>query len=175
MPCFSALPLCLSWLINACIWLLFLVLSNTSIQTFTAWYQSFRVHQWHSLKQTTPSNPSNNQSTQPGSSSGDEPSSIPYFLSYSENLGSILVTQPLLGTKNNYHSWSRAMVLALTAKKKIDFVNGKFPMPDLDSPLYEDWFSLRWSILCTLMFLLASCTVKLQEKCGLNWRIVSLG
>ena len=36
MLCLSAsLPLCLSWLINACIWLLFLVLSNTSIQTFT--------------------------------------------------------------------------------------------------------------------------------------------
>ena len=57
-----------------------------------------------------PSNPSNNQSTQPGSSSGDEPRPIPYFLSSSESPGSNLVTQPLLGTKN-YHSWSRAMVL----------------------------------------------------------------
>ena len=42
----------------------------------------------------------------------------PYFLSASENPGSVLVTQPLLGMRN-YHSWSRAMILALTAKKKI--------------------------------------------------------
>ena len=38
-------------------------------------------------------------------------------------------------------------MLALTAKKKIDFVNGKIPMPELDSPLYEDWQS------CNTMFL----------------------
>ena len=31
------------------------------------------------------------------------------------------------------------MILALTAKKKIGFVNGKVIKPDLDSPLYEDW------------------------------------
>ena len=53
----------------------------------------------------------------------------PYFLSASENLGSVLVTQPLLGMRN-YHSWSRAMILALTAKKKIGFINGRIPMPD---------------------------------------------
>ena len=30
----------------------------------------------------------------------------------------------------NYRSWSRAMVLALTAKKKIGFVNGKIEKPE---------------------------------------------
>ena len=48
MPCFIALPLCLStWaepsntlLINACIWLLFLVLSNAFIQTLTKYHTS---------------------------------------------------------------------------------------------------------------------------------------
>ena len=53
----------------------------------------------------------------------------PYFLCASENPGSVLVTQPLLGMQN-YHSWSRAMILALTAKKKIGFINGRIPMPD---------------------------------------------
>ena len=38
----------------------------------------------------------------------------------------------------NYQSWSRAMVLALTAKKKIGFVNGKIEKLEVDSPLYED-------------------------------------
>ena len=70
----------------------------------------------------------------------------PYFLSSSENPGNILVTQPLLGMRN-YQSWSRAMILALTAKKKIGFVNGKVIKPDLDSPLYEDWESCNTMVL----------------------------
>ena len=57
-----------------------------------------------------------------------------------------MFTQPLLGMKN-YHSWSRAMILALTTKKKIGFVNGKIPKPDLDSPLYEDWESCNTMVL----------------------------
>lgn len=82
---------------------------------------------------------SNNQSTQPSLNSNTESiPSNPFYLIYSKNPSNILVMQPLLGMKN-YHSWSRAKVLALTAKKKIGFKNGKIPMPDLDSPLYEDW------------------------------------
>ena len=54
------------------------------------------------------------------------------------HFNNILVNQPFLRMKN-YHTWSRAMVLALTAKKNIDFMNGKIPMLDLDSPLNEDW------------------------------------
>ena len=39
------------------------------------------------------------------------------------------------------------MILALTTKKKIGFVNGKIPKPDLDSPLYEDWESCNTTVL----------------------------
>ena len=70
----------------------------------------------------------------------------PYFLNPNENLGSILVTQPLLEMKN-YHSWSRAMILALTAKKKIGFINGKIIEPNLKSPLYEDWLSYNTMVI----------------------------
>ena len=99
------------------------------------------------IEATNPSDSSNDQSAQPIFDSNNNPiPSNPYFLNCSENPGSILVTQPLLGLKN-YHSWARIMVLALTAKKKIGFVNGKIPMPDLDSPLYKDWQS------CKTMFL----------------------
>ena len=91
------------------------------------------------IEATNPSDSSNDQSAQPVSNSSKSPiPSNPYFLSSSENPGSILVTQPLLGLKN-YHSWAGVMVLALTAKKKIGFVNGKILMLDLDSPLYKDW------------------------------------
>ncbi|XP_057953888.1 uncharacterized protein LOC131148174 [Malania oleifera] len=73
-----------------------------------------------------------------------------YFLNSNENPGNLLVTQPLLGMKN-YHSWSRAMILALTAKKKIGFINGKIaePSPEspLESPLYEYWLSCNTMVI----------------------------
>ena len=82
-----------------------------------------------SLEASNHFDPSNNQSAQPGSNSNTESIPFnPFFLSSSKNLDNILVTQPLLGMQN-YHSWSRAMVLALTAKKKIEFVNGKTATP----------------------------------------------
>lgn len=51
----------------------------------------------------------------------------------------------------NYHSWPRAMVLVLTTKKKIGFMNRKILMPDLDSPLYEDWQSCNTMVLSWLI------------------------
>ena len=39
------------------------------------------------------------------------------------------------------------MILALTAKKKIGFVNGNITKLDLDSPLYEDWESCNTMVL----------------------------
>ena len=51
----------------------------------------------------------------------------------------------------NYQSWSRAMVLALTAKKKIGFVNGKIAKPKDDSLLYEDWESCNTMVLSWLI------------------------
>ena len=71
-----------------------------------------------STETNTSSNAFNMQSTQIGlNSNNDSNAHRPYFLSSSENSGNILVTQPLLRMKN-YHSWSKAMVLALTAKKE---------------------------------------------------------
>ncbi|XP_057958718.1 uncharacterized protein LOC131151495 [Malania oleifera] len=69
-----------------------------------------------------------------------------YFLNSNENPGNILVTQPLLGMKN-YHSWSRAMILALTAKRKIGFTNDKIVEPSPESPLYEDWLSCNKMVI----------------------------
>ena len=43
------------------------------------------------------------------------------------------------------------MVLALTAKKKIGFVNGKIEKPEVDSPLYEDWESCNTMVLSWLI------------------------
>ena len=91
-----------------------------------------------SLETDAPSKPYNTQSTHINTNSNSESNAPnPYFLSSNENPGNILVIQPLLGMRN-YHSWSRAIVLSLIAKKKIGFVNGKISMVEVDSPLYED-------------------------------------
>ena len=51
----------------------------------------------------------------------DEPSS-PYILHHSDGLRLVLVSQPLTG--DNYASWSRAMLIALSVKNKVGFIDG---------------------------------------------------
>ncbi|XP_075663313.1 uncharacterized protein LOC142632877 [Castanea sativa] len=98
-----------------------------------------------------PSNSHNTQSPHANANSnGGSNASNPYFLSSIENPGNTLVTQPLLGMRN-YQSWSRGIVLALTAKKKIGFINGKIQKLDVDSNLYEDWESCNTMVLSWLI------------------------
>ena len=65
------------------------------------------------------------KSTFPSSSSSTtfmEDSDRPYQFYSSDHPGLILVSHQL--TEPNYHTWRRAMVMALTAKNKLAFVNG---------------------------------------------------
>ena len=50
----------------------------------------------------------------------------------------VLVSQPLTGLEN-YLSWSRAVFLSLSGRKKFGFVNGQTSMPDPSSSLYNAW------------------------------------
>ena len=59
------------------------------------------------------------------------------FLHNSDNPGMVLVTAPLIGS--NYLTWSRSMKIALIAKQKLGFVNGKCIQPDMNSKEYEAW------------------------------------
>ena len=56
----------------------------------------------------------------------------PYFVHHSDNPGSILVSQILNG--ENYASWSRSMMIALSAKNKFEFVDGSIPKPSNTEP-----------------------------------------
>lgn len=56
----------------------------------------------------------------------------PYFLTHADNPGMILVSQPLNG--DNYIAWSRSMMIALSAKNKLGFVNGSLPRPNESNP-----------------------------------------
>ncbi|GMI80076.1 hypothetical protein HRI_001676900 [Hibiscus trionum] len=53
----------------------------------------------------------------------------PYYLHQSDNPGMVLVLQPL--TNDNYNSWRRSMVMALSAKNKLGFVDGSISAPPL--------------------------------------------
>jgi hypothetical protein len=55
-----------------------------------------------------------------------DPSS-PLFLHSGDNLGIILVPQPLIG--ENYSRWSRSMLIALSAKNKLCFIDGSLSKP----------------------------------------------
>jgi hypothetical protein len=57
----------------------------------------------------------------PSSSFNEDPSS-PYHLHNGDSTRSILVSLPLDG--ENYQTWSRSMIMAITAKNKLGFLDG---------------------------------------------------
>lgn len=62
----------------------------------------------------------------------------PYFLHHSDSPGLILVPQQLTGDK--YTSWSRVMIIALSVKNKLRFINGSIEKPDdTDANLLNSW------------------------------------
>ena len=68
----------------------------------------------------------------------DDSANNPFFLPANKNLGLILTSQPLTGPEN-YISWARSVLLALSSINKFGFVNGSIPEPDSSSPLYNSW------------------------------------
>ena len=62
----------------------------------------------------------------------------PFFLHYSDSPGLVLVSQQLTG--DNYPSWTRAMIIALSVKNKLGFIDGSISRPDgTDSNLLSSW------------------------------------
>ena len=55
----------------------------------------------------------------------------PYYIHHSNKSGYSLVPIKLNGTK--YQSWSKSVMHALIAKKKIDFINGTIEEPSQDA------------------------------------------
>ncbi|XP_019176614.1 PREDICTED: uncharacterized protein LOC109171951 [Ipomoea nil] len=57
--------------------------------------------------------------------------SNPYFLHINQNPALELVSTPLEGP--NYHSWARAMTMALSCKNNVTFINGSIMKPNADN------------------------------------------
>lgn len=73
----------------------------------------------------------------PATSASDD-STSPYFIHHSDSPGIVLVSQLLTG--DNFVSWSRAIVIALSVKNKFGFVDGSIPKPDeSDLQLLASW------------------------------------
>jgi hypothetical protein len=77
--------------------------------------------------------------------------SNPFFLHHGDSPGAILVSQPLTG--DNYSSWRRAMIMALTAKNKLGFVTGTLPLPNVpeSDPLNFSWCRCNNMVLSWLI------------------------
>lgn len=78
----------------------------------------------------------------------DLPSS-PYYLHSNENPSLVLVSSVL--TSLNYHSWSRAMGMALQSKNKVHYVYGSLPSPTHDDPLFSTWECCNTMVLSWLL------------------------
>ncbi|XP_019432863.1 PREDICTED: uncharacterized protein LOC109339801 [Lupinus angustifolius] len=61
----------------------------------------------------------------------------PYYVYPSESLATVLVT-PLLSGENYYH-WARPMIMSLSSKNKIPFIDGSIQMPPRSDPIYPAW------------------------------------
>ena len=61
----------------------------------------------------------------------------PYFISSSDNPNSVLVTTVFNGT--GFNSWKRSMIISLSAKNKLGFVDGSIDKPVLTSLDYPNW------------------------------------
>ncbi|KAL5540460.1 hypothetical protein UlMin_042555 [Ulmus minor] len=86
---------------------------------------------------TPPSMDDSKENTRSIRSAIEEPSN-PYYLHHSDSPGQILVSQQLTG--ENYTSWSRAMLIALSVKNKLGFVDGSIAEPPgTDANLFNSW------------------------------------
>ena len=85
---------------------------------------------------------SNNQS----SSTVNEDSVNPFFLSSSDRNTVQLVSKKLIGGKN-YFPWARSIIISLTAKHKVRFINGTIPVLDPDSPQFILWTRCNMTVL----------------------------
>ena len=59
------------------------------------------------------------------------------FLHPSDHPGLLLVSKPFDGT--SFGSWNRTMLIALSTKSKLSFVDGSFPKPQSASPNLKKW------------------------------------
>uniref|UniRef100_A0A803LCR8 Retrotransposon Copia-like N-terminal domain-containing protein n=1 Tax=Chenopodium quinoa TaxID=63459 RepID=A0A803LCR8_CHEQI len=76
------------------------------------------------------------------------PYADPYYLGSSDHSSTTLGS--IIFNGNNYLNWSRSVKMALGAKNKLGFINGKISKPSPDSDDYEKWIRNDYMIRCWL-------------------------
>jgi hypothetical protein len=84
-----------------------------------------------------------------------------------ENPGTPLI--PVELNEPNYHSWSRAMCVALKIKNKLQFVNGGLPKPYAADPNFEAWDRCNLLVIAWINQTLSpSISESISEKTNYN-------
>lgn len=89
------------------------------------------------------------QSSGQGSCIYADDSSSPFYLQNGDHPGLILVSHPLTG--NNFNTWNRAMIMVLTTKNILGFVNRTIFQSPPDDLLYGSWLHCN-SMVITWIF-----------------------
>ena len=80
----------------------------------------------------------------------DDLSSNPLYLHHGDNPALHMVIQPLNG--ENYNARSRSMIMmALTAKNKLVFIDGSLPQPPAIDPTFRSWKRCNNMVLSWIM------------------------
>lgn len=61
----------------------------------------------------------------------------------------VLVSQPLVNVEN-YPSWSQSIIISLTVKSRVGFIDGTILIPDPSSPLFNAWIHCNTTVLSCL-------------------------
>ena len=103
-----------------------------------------------------------------------ENSSSPYFLHNGDHLGLTLVSNPLNGA--NYHTWCCDMLMALTTKNKVGFVDDTIPRPMSNDLIFGDWnrcnSMISSGIINSITREIADSLLYLDSSCDI-WRDLS--
>lgn len=71
----------------------------------------------------------------------------PFSLHQNENPTSIIVSAVLSERGENYHSWSRSMMMSLEMKNKLGFIDGSLPKPEVGDPTFKAWNRCNTTVL----------------------------
>lgn len=107
---------------------------------------SQNVNRFTSLKNPASTAPNSPAPSVLKSQSMIEDSGSPFYISNSDRLGTNLVSHPLDG--GNYNFGSRGMIMALTAKNEMYFVDGSVLRPNLGDSIYSSWIRCN-SLICS--------------------------
>ncbi|XP_070054020.1 uncharacterized protein [Nicotiana tomentosiformis] len=73
----------------------------------------------------------------------------PYHLNNSDSPEMTLVNTVF--DRRGYLGWRRSILMSLSAKKKIDFINGACQSPNLKSPYHEQWRCLNDMVISWIL------------------------